>query len=125
VWKCLVGTLSRTVFLAKCALHRKIKDRLSDGPRQSPPVEDVAPPCAAPMALPRPPHQRPRRQVLGSRPHNKDMQIPTSWPRASSDFVVTKSLQFSSRFVFAGAPARDHPLGDDDQNSITRTNHMT
>jgi len=86
VCKCLVGTLSRTVFLTKCALHRQRKDCISGGPRQSPSVDDDAPSCEAPMALPRPLHQRPRTQISGSRPHNNGMQIPTSWPQSKQRF---------------------------------------
>jgi len=82
VWKSLVGTPSRTVFLPKCALHRQTKGCWSDGPRQSTPVDDDAPLCAAPTALPRPAHHRPRPQISGSRPHNKGLQIPTSWPQS-------------------------------------------
>jgi len=77
------------------------------------------------MALPRHLHQRPLPQIFGSRPHNKGIQIPTSWPRASSEFVVTNCRQFSSRFICAGARARDHPLDDDVWNSLTRTNDIT
>jgi len=77
------------------------------------------------MALPRPPHQRPLPRIHGSRPHNKGIQIPTRWPREISEFEVTKCLQFSSPFIFAGALARDHSLDDDVWHSITRTNDMT